>query len=247
MSFCFQQLEQSLKNELRYHQFSTLFDNHRLDIDPTNPFTNPNELLIFLRDLTQDNKQKDRIITALFRLYHQSGNAVWLVFLLLVFLPMIAKLNQTKRSYAEMAYSDDFRQDVLLCFLRAVQNVNPVLRDTQLAGKVKNDTRKGLFESYETIWRTNSTFVSLENEPTEQSANNTCQDDVSRMDRLIDLSSCLQAGIIAERDYQLIVSCEVEGYSLRELAEREGIAYETLKKRKTRAIQAIRIYFDDNL
>ena len=256
MSLNFSVLKLNLQNDIETPCFKNLFRRHHPRIDPTGNLNSPESVITFLQ--TPDPAQrdlKDRILFGIFTAFRIDPDPLWSSFLTLIFLPMLSKLYNQKSFYEDSGDTEDLWQQLYWCFLQSVHSLDPSRRPTGIAAKIKNDTRKRLYEHYRALWESHRAYNGMvdfvrEIEPIvrehqlQRRHPFPTDEEETRMERLDELSVCLKARVIRDSEYQLLVAAEVEGFPLSCLAQRYGISYEALKKRRQRALSAIQKYLD---
>ncbi len=256
MSLNFSVLKANLQNDIKTSSFKNLFRKHNPRIDPTGNLISPELVIIFLQTLDLERRElKDRILFGIFTAFRIDPDPLWMSFLTLIFLPMLSKLYNRKSFYEDSGNTEDLWQQLYWCFLQTIHNLDPGRRPRGIAAKVKNDTRKRLYEHYRAQWESRKAYRGMfdlvrEIEPIVREHQLHRRhpfpedEDEKKMERLDELSVCLKAGIIKDSEYQLLVAAEVEGYPVRYLSQKYGISYEALKKRRQRALTAVQKFLE---
>ena len=256
MSINFSVLKANLQNDLKTPSFKNIFRKHYPRIDQTGNLISPESVITFLHTPDPEKRElKDRVLFGIFTAFRIDPDPLWMSFLTLIFLPMLSKLYNQKSFYEDSGDTEDLWQQLYWCFLQTIHNLDPDRRPRGIAAKVKNDTRKRLYEHYRALWESRKAYGRMvdfvrEIEPIirEHQLHRRhpfpADEGETQMERLDELSVCLKAGVIKDSEYQLLVSTEVERYSLRYLAQRYGISYEAMKKRRQRALTAVQKYLE---
>lgn len=256
MSLNFSVLKANLQTDIETPSFKNLFRKHHPRIDPLGSLITPESVITFLQTPDLEKRElKDRILFGIFTAFRIDPDPLWVSFLTLIFMPMLSKLYNQKSFYEDCGDTEDLWQQLYWCFLQTIHNLDPYRRPTAIAAKIRNDTRKRLYEHYRALWESRKAYRGMvdfvrEIEPIvrEHQLHRRhpfpTDEDEMRMELLDELSVCLKAGVIKDSEYQLLVATEVERYPLRCLAQRYGISYEALKKRRQRALTAVQKYLE---
>jgi len=256
LSINFSVLKANLQNDIKTPSFKNIFRKHHPRIDQTGNLISPESVITFLHTPDLEKLElKDRILFGIFTAFKIDPDPLWMSFITLIFLPMLSKLYNQKSFYEDSGDTEELWQQLNWCFLQTIHNLDPDRRPSGIASKVKSDTSKRLYEHYSAQWESRKAYRGMvdfvrEIEPIvrEHQLHRRhpfpADEDETQMERLDELSVCLKAGVIKDSEYQLLVATEVERHRLRCLAQRYGISYEALKKRRQRALAAVQKYLE---
>ena len=233
-----------LEQELRKEEYERLLTK----LKKTEPFLERFEawadVVAFMRAGTSRDPLKDEVLRPIFQAHKEDDDPRWRTILMVIFWPGLGSIfNQKKRWDVD---ADELWQNVLLAFLQSVCGVDVARRPDRLAQKVMNDTIHRLHDEYRETWERSGREIPTAPQELEESslyvewahfdavdARDEQEAEVRR------LWSHVEAGIISEDDFHLIVDTRIYGKLIREWTAETGISFQAAKKRRKRAEAAI--------
>jgi hypothetical protein len=190
---------------------------------------------------------KDRILQPIFTALRRDGLHRWSSILLLLFWPALLTVHRLKRSWDRDP--ENLWSNITWVFLRVIHRFDTERRRDRLTQKVVNDTIHHLHDEYRRTWDLESRHhlprEGEEDPPevedpdwpiAEEAAEWRCDREVrTRLYR-----KHLRDGLIDEEEYFVLVGTRVYGWTVAVCAERLGVSYQALKKRRQRAERVIR-------
>jgi len=244
------ELENELKTQTLRDEFKRLKEKH----PPIESLRTPQELIEFL-DTGGDYNQKDEVLAILIKEYGgESPLRVAGTVLILSFLPVI------KNIYFSQCHNYDDCEELLCtiqcCFLEAAQNYPLDKRPRKIAVNLKFLTIRSFLDMQSALYEANDVQKLLLNEAEKYSpdaeqlseaypgiAPAAVNDDESVEVTIRNYRVFMDAGIINEDDFKLVVDTRIYGRDTREVANEIGISIEAAWKRRKRAEQAMKDHF----
>ena len=233
-----------LERELRKEEYQKLLTN----LQRTEPFLRRfvawADVVAFMRAGTSRDPVKDNVLRPIFQAHKEDDDPRWRTILMVIFWPGLGSIFNRKKSWD--AYADELWQNVMLAFLQSVCGVDVARRPDRLAQKVMNDTIHRLHDEYREIWERSSREIPTAPQELEESSLCVEWSDFDAVDARDEqeaevrrLRSHVEAGVISEENFQLIVDTRIYGMTIREWAAENGISIQAAKKRRKRAEAAI--------
>jgi len=234
-----------LQQELCSQSFRRLYRELRQDHQVLCPFPTVFDLIEFFRDPKSSYRTRDEILGLLIRVYQKEGRYAPLSGLFVVlFTPGIVKIHMWARKRAPHVDPQEVLSETCVLLLEVIKHQEIMPGSSKVAarimGRVKNRMRAWVNERVkeeqmmEGFWE-DARYCPLPiiDEPGPP--------DPEQAEAM--LSIFVRAGVITETDKWLILGTKVLGRSLKELAGTSS-HYQRLKKRRQRALQAIRRYLE---
>lgn len=202
------------------------------------------ELAGYMHAGTSDDPRKDAILRAIATCRDEDGHPLWSTVLLVFFWPGLLSQFGKRRRWDED--QDELWQVIVTEFLEAVDRLDVRRRRHRIASKLINDTYSRVYRVYEPRWRREKKEHAVEPErldpllPAGPGIEFTAIElrDVQESE-IGKYQAALDAGVIAEVDFYLLVATCVYGQSIADYAREHGRSYQSLKKKRQRALAAI--------
>jgi len=198
-----------------------------------------------MRRGTSTDPHKDEILRPIFRAHREDQDPRWRTILLVIFWPGLESLSRKK-----WQWDDDpaeLWQNIVWTFLRVVSRVDVDRRPARLVQKVVNDTIHHVYEEYRRRWRRVHRELASDPNDVKWLGGGAIDIDVEAIDlrqaherELTRLRGHLDASLINESEYLLLVGTRLYGESVAEHAREVGLDYQVAKKRRQRAEARIR-------
>jgi len=239
-----------LEQELGTQEYERLLR----DLQRTSPFLRQfamwAEVIAFMRAGTSEDPRKDEILKPLLAANAAGQDPRWPTVLLVIFWPGLLSLHFQKRHWDDD--KDELWDNLVWTFLKILRRIDVARRPNRLVQKVVNDTAHHLHDEYRRIWDRLERENILEHSQLLSLAPGEEMDPLSiALDReeeeiaIRRLREHVDAGRINEIDFLLIVSTRVYGKQVVDCAREMGLAYQAAKKRRQRAEEAIRRFYEE--
>jgi len=203
------------------------------------------DVVAFMRAGTSRNPVKDNVLRPIFQAHKEDDDSRWRTILMVIFWPGLEAIHSRKRRWD--SDSEARWSNVIWAFLQSVCGVDVAKRPDRLAQKVMNDTTHKLHDEYREEWDRSSREIATDPQELEEASPCVEWADFDAVDTRDEqeaevrrLRKHLEAGIISEENFQLIVDTRIYGMTIREWAVENGITVQAAKKRRKRAEAAIR-------
>jgi hypothetical protein len=255
MGFSFSGIHKELSSE----RFRKFYQKLRAACPRLLPFPDHTFLIAFFHDTAQDLDEKDRSLFDLITFYREKDRHQDLapLFIVLFTPPLAGIYRQGKRTCPRMEH-DDLIQDICLLLLQVLKEaeITGFKVAGRIVGQVKNRFRSYLnYQIKHDPWdyspgqRTphrHTTFEEADVEPGEYgeaflaiAGSDDSFPDIADAETFMDI--LVEAGVIAAADRDLIKATSISDLPLKEMTSNPK-EYERLKKRRQRALLAIREY-----
>ena len=233
-----------LEQELHSIEYQSLLQRLQQEYPFYRDFSSWVDVLIFMRAGTSRDSLKDKVLRPILTAHAQDNDYHWRTVLLVVFWPGLKSLCIRSRSWDWS--SDELWANAVWAFFEGVCGLNLTKRSERLVQKLINDTASNLKSQYRSEQERAAFEIPTDPELLEYLAGG--QEDFSLMavDFLDEQDAQvrrfrqhLQAGLISNIDFDLLVGTFVYGRCLRECAEEAGLSYQAAKKRRQRAVFVI--------
>jgi hypothetical protein len=208
------------------------------------------DVIAFMRAGTSDDPRKDEILRPILAANAAFRDPRWRTILLVIFWPGLLSLHLQKRHWDEDP--DELWDNLTWTFLKILPRIDVTRRPDRLVQKVINDTAHHLHDEYRRNW---DRLEREENLAFEQLESLAASDEIDPLAIFLDreeekkainrLREHVDAGRITEIDLFLIVSTRVYGKQVADCARELGLAYQAAKKRRQRAEEAIRRFYEE--
>jgi hypothetical protein len=203
------------------------------------------QVVASMRRGTSSDPHKDEILRAIFRAHKEDQDPRWRTILLVIFWPGLESLSRRKWQWDDDR--DELWQNVLWTFLRVLSRIDVDRRPARLVQKVVNDTIHHVYEEYRRRWRRVRRELASDPDDVKWLGGGAINIDIDAIDlrraherELTRLRGHLDAGLISESDFLLLVGTRLYGETVAEHAREVGLDYEVAKKRRQRAEARIR-------
>ncbi len=243
-----------IREELDSERFGKLFQRLKTDIPYLEPFSCWMDLIAFLHDQTRGYRRKDRIYWRLIQIYKRGGEYACLAsFFLEAFTPAVGPLYQRKIKQFPAYGRDDLSQDIGMALLRIIREkkITSEKVASQISGELRNQVNKMVKDRIDEPAIVHGGDGALALIPSTGDEGDSTADAMMRLIKILDILDVQDAGglldhlvqvrVIAKEDRKLISRTFVEGKQLKEVVTRPE-DYERLKKRRERAMKAVRRY-----
>lgn len=220
---------------------------HRLQEDSVllRSFRTWEDTIAFMRTGVSACPAKDDILRPICQSHSEDHDPRWRTILLLIFWPSLKSLCMQKRmldrEYGELWAS------VVQAFLDAVCCFDAATWHDRIAARLFSETLHGVVAQYSTRRRQSSREVSTDPSVLAALAGQSHRGDFSEAGESASLAAAVgwlrayvEAGSIDETDFCLLVGSIIYGKTDRECAEETGLSCQAAKKRRQRAITAVR-------
>jgi hypothetical protein len=241
-----------IREELDSERFGKLFQRLKADIPYLAPFSGWMDLLTFLHDQTRGYRRKDRILWRLIQVYRQGGEYACLSsFFLEVFTPAIGKLRRRGLKQCPDYGDKDLAQDMGIALLGIIGETKITAEKVavRIVGRLQNRVKAMLDDRMAEAALIHGGDDALALIPATGDESDPLGDPMASLLKILDilnvkdagglLDHLVQARVITKEDRKLIGKTVVEGKSLKEAVTRPE-DYERLKKRRERAMKAVR-------
>lgn len=224
------------------------------DLQRTSPFLRQfatwADVIAFLRAGTSDDPSKDKILRPILAANRAGRDSRWRTILLLIFWPGLLSLHYQKRHWDKDP--DELWDNLTWIFLAILPRIDVTRRPDRLVQKVINDTAHHLHDEYRRIWDRLEQekqaemvlLLSVAAGP-EEGPFAIVSDREEKEFEIRRLRKHVDAGRITEVDFHLIVGTRVYGKQVGDCARELGLAYQAAKKRRQRAEEAIRRFYEE--
>ncbi len=209
------------------------------------PFASWREVTAFMHDREVGAADKDSVLRAIATARDEDRHPLWVNVLLLLFWPGLLNLFGTKWRW-DPDDPEERWQTILTAFVAAVARLDVRRRPERLAGKIMNDTFHEAYRAYEARWEEKGLAPPADPEVLDAREDSVPGVNFDAMElreaqqrRIAEYRQALEAGVIGELDFLLLTATAVYGKSIAACAEERGVAYESVKKRRQRAVRAI--------
>lgn len=239
-----------LEYEIQTDEYRKLLGDLQLGNPFLRQFSTWVQVVAFMRGGTSDDPRKDGILRPILAANAAHQDSRWRTILMVIFWPGLLSIHFQKRHWDEDR--DELWDNITWTFLKILPRIDVTRRPDRLVQKVINDTAHHLHDEYRRIWdclereenvefgELDSVAAGPENGPFEIAVNR--EEEELTVRRLRDH---VDAGRITEVDLLLIVSTRVYGKQVVDCARELGLAYQAAKKRRQRAEDAIRRYYEE--
>ena len=188
---------------------------------------------------------KDNLLRALLWVRQRERDADWNVVLTVVFWPALNSIYRKK--YEWDSDVEELWYSLYSVFLEVLNRIDVFRRPDRLAAKVFNDTLHALYRLYHRKWECACWEIRLDPEIYDALVECVAGDGAAAIESQAELALQLrrlrrlrQKGILTSAEFDLLVAVDFDGQSLAELASKSGANYQTLKKRRQRALAKIK-------
>ena len=248
-----------IRKDLSSVKFKRFYKGIRVTCPSLSPFPEHTSLIAFFHDTAQDLDEKDRILFDLITFYREKDRHQDLAPLFIVlFTPALAGIyRQGKRTCPRMEH-DDLIQDICLLLLQVLKEAEMTgfKVASRIVGQVKNCFRSYLnyrikhdswdYSPGQRIPLRHTTFEEDDVEPGEYgeaflaiAGSDDSIPDIADAETFMEI--LVEAGVITAADRDLIKATSISDLPLKEITS-DPKEYERLKKRRQRALLAIREY-----
>lgn len=203
-----------------------------------------------MRGGTSQDPRKDEVLRPIFAAHATGQDPLWRTVLLVIFWPGLESIHYQKRNWE--SDPEERWQDIVWTFFQVLCRIDVTRRPSRLVQKVFNDTVHHLHDEYRRNWDRASIEVSAETEElVTVAAGPKTEPLVMFLQReeqeteIRRLREHLKAGRINEVDFHLVVGSRLYGKKIPDLARELGLAYQAAKKRRQRAEDAIRRFYEE--
>ena len=220
---------------------------HRLQEDSVllRSFRTWEEVMAFMRCSDSPDTRKNGVLLPIFQRHAEDNDPRWRTILLLIFWPALKSLCVQKRTL-EPEYRELWA-NVVQAFFDAVCCLDVARWNDQMAARLFSETLHGIVAAYSKERRRSGREVSTDPTALAALAGDTNHSDFSEAGESASLAAAVgwlrayvEAGSIDETDFCLLVGSIIYGKTDRECAEETGLSCQAAKKRRQRAITAIR-------
>jgi len=236
---------EQLEQELFGVEYQSLLQRLREEYPFYRDFSSWNDILTFMRAGTSDDPLKDEVLRPILAAHAGDEDCRWRTILLVIFWPGLKSLCIRSRSW-EWPYSELWANAVW-AFLKGVCKLDLTKRSERLVQKLINDTASSLRAQYRRELERAGFEIPTDPDLLEYLAGGEEDFGLMVLDFLDEqdaqvrrFQQHLQAGLISNIDFDLLVGTFVYGKCLRECAEEAGLSYQVAKKRRQRAVAVIR-------
>lgn len=241
---------EQLERELGTQKYARLLEDLKQTSSFLRQFATWAEVIAFMRAGTSEDSRKDEILRPILAANAALRDPCWRTILLVIFWPGLLSLHLQKRHWDPDG--DELWDNLTWTFLRILPRIDVTRRHNRLVQKVINDTVHHLHDEYRRIWDRLEREEHIEVQQLQLLA---ASEDVNPLMIFLDreeekiaigrLREHVDAGRITEIDLFLIISTRVYGKQVAECARELGLAYQAAKKRRQRAEEAIRRFYEE--
>ena len=235
---------EQLEQELHSIEYQSLLQQLQREYPFYSCFSTWNDVLIFMRKGTSCDSLKDQILRPILAAHARNNDFYWRTILLVVFWPGLKSLCIRLQSWDWS--SDELWANAVWAFFEGVCGLNLTKRSERLVQKLMNDTASNLKSQHRSEQERAAFEIPTDPELLEYLAGGVEDFGLMVLDFLDERDAqvrCfqkhLQAGLISNIDFDLLVGTFVYGRCLRECAEEAGLSYQAAKKRRQRAAAVI--------
>lgn len=203
------------------------------------------DVVRFMHDAGGESSPKDAILRTIFRAHRKDSDPRWRTLLLVMFWPALESIHWKKRHWD--ADPEERWQNLVWTFLRVVCKIDPDRRPERLPTKIVNDTIHHFWDEYRRVLERAKRELPMDEESLVDLAGGNDDIDYAGINLSMErrahverLRAHVAYGNLNNADFLLLVGTRVYGEALADYARRQGIGYQTAKKRRQRAEAAIR-------
>lgn len=234
-----------LQNQIEQADFTWLLRSLRQSNPTFTRFRTWLDVITFMREGDSRDRRKDDVLRGIFEAHGTDQDPRWRTALMVIFWPALCSIHRQKARWDNDP--EELWQNITWTFLRVVSRIDIRRRPYGLVQKVFNDTVHHLWDNYRRQFVRASFETLADPEDIESMAGADDGIDYERIGlRLAQeaetkrLRGHLEAGLISEEDYLLLIGTRVYGKSAAEYAREQGLSSELMRKRRLRAEAAIR-------
>jgi hypothetical protein len=236
-----------LEAELRAPAFKSLLPVVRAEHPFLPRFLSWADVVATMRSREVPQQQKDDVLRPILRAHRSDADRRWRTILLVIFWPALSAIHKRQRTWDRDPA--ELWQNIVWVFLQVICRIDVRKRPERIAQKIFNDTIHHLHDEYRRTWDLESRHHlprEGEEDPPEVEdpdwpiAEEAAEWRCDRAARTRLYRKHLRDGLIDEEEYFVLVGTRVYGWTVAVCAERLGVSYQALKKRRQRAERVIR-------
>lgn len=226
---------------------------HEFPAAPFGEFTSWNEVRHWVEARDIGGVEADRALRPVLHMAQQAMDETWHDTLLVLFWRRLAQISAWL-SAVEVDRSERDSQ-IVWAFLKVLQRVNLQLRPAHIGRKITNDTAhdvrlhfaqpRGELKTIDPILTEEERalgWVGAKEPGVEDPGFASVEMERDRELATAQLMALAARGRIARADALILIGCHLYGHSLQEMAAELGLPYETVKRRRQRAAQYLRVH-----
>ncbi|GAB4240868.1 MAG: hypothetical protein OHK0028_19150 [Deltaproteobacteria bacterium] len=240
---------EQLERELGTRECGRLLEDLRCTNSFFRRFASWADVIAFMRTGTSDDPRKDEVLRPILAAHAEEADPRWRTVLLLIFRPGLLSLHSRKRYWDKDP--EELWHNITWTFLEVLSRIDVARRPERLVQKIVNDTAHRLHDEYRRIWDRlereenpgAGSLDSLAARP-EEDPYRLCLEREAQELEIRRFRAHVEAGRITEADFHLIVGTRVYGKQIADCAREMGLAYQAARKRRQRAEEAIRRFYE---
>lgn len=197
----------------------------------------PIELIDFLHTPSPEKyDETDKLLFALIKKVQSNQDSQWKHLLLASMLPGLEKIFVTLKYRTVL--NEELWEEIVYCFLEVVDTWSPQKYDSHIDYNLYLQTKRQVVvrkEHYDKESRETISLDGLIMEPTQTT-------DASSLILYSLLERVTSEQVITQDEANLLLSNEVYGFSLKELASTQGVSYDNIRKQKSRIMNKLIAY-----
>jgi hypothetical protein len=235
-----------LEKKIESSEFRALLATLQQGSSPFGQFDTWGDVVAFMRAGTPRDPRKDEVLRPILLTRGKGEDERCWTILLAVFWPRLLAIHRWKRHW-DKGNPDELWQRVCAAFLESIHRINLERRPHCLAQWVLNTTINRLYAGYEREWKHAKRECATDPDVIQnlaraaeeiELAGIVLRDEYRRW--CCRLWGYVQAGLITESDFYLILGTRIYGQPVSEYARQVGVKPDTARKRRIRAEAAIR-------
>lgn len=240
-----------LEREIESNEYRELLTNLHRGEPFLRQFSKWGEVIAFMRGSKPRDPRTDQVLRPILAAYGQDHDHRWQSILLAIFWPALKSIHINKRRW-DVYEPDEVRRQLFWAFIETIRHIDLQRHRDGLTPWIWRKTVERLREAYKREWKHTKRkqdkyfqFVGRMGESTDEIDTEALvlRDEHERGCRR--LWRYVQAGVITEADFYLIVRTRLYGEPASEYARREGRKPDTVRKQRRRAEAAIRRHEKD--
>ncbi len=241
------EIRNTLQKELRERKCERLLE-QLIDATGIIGFGAWDDVLKLLHDGNVPGELKDCVLSAMFKAMRRQPDPAWMTVMTLVFWPALESIHIRKRKWD--LNQEERWQRLYMAFLDALDNFDPDRRFSGIPTKIFCDTLNAFHAEYQREWQYMDAEIQPEKDDDLDSGDDISGDLFDESEErleffilMVKISAMSARKIISRDDYLVLTELYAEGLTLAEFAEKHGLSLETAKKRRKRALEALKRYF----
>ncbi len=241
------EIRNTLQKEVREQKCERLLQ-QLIDATGITGFGAWDDVLKLLHDTKVPGDLKDSVLSAMFKAMQRQPDPAWLTVMTLVFWPALEAIHSRKRKWD--ANQEERWQRLYMAFLDAMDNFVPERRPGGISTKIFCDTLNTFHAEYQREWQYMDAEIQPEKDDDLESVGDASGELFDESDDrleffflMVKISDMAAKKSISRGDYLVLAELYAEGLTLAEFAEKHGLSLEAAKKRRKRALEALKHHF----